>query len=97
MGFNIVNCRQKSKGEILLSILNVAIYAAKINMISCNSCICYGNVKIILKITIIKVNYIIFLFVLIIMVVNYDIFNARENEFIILSFKQLVVNSDIFV
>ena len=31
------------------------------------------------------------------MVVNYDIFNARENEFIILSFKQLVVNSDIFV
>ena len=72
-------------------IVNITLYTASIDMISFYTSARYGSIKIILKIIIIEVSCITFMCVLIGIVVNNAIHDAKRNEFIFLYFKQTVI------
>ena len=57
----------------------------------------YSSIKIIFKITVIEVSYIIFKFMLIGIAINNAVYNVRGNEFVFPCFEQMVIYLDIFI
>lgn len=78
-------------------IINITVYIATIDVVLFNTSAHYSRIEMILKITIIKISRITFMFVLISMAVNNVIYDAKRNEFIFSYFKQTVINVDIFI
>ena len=58
---------------------------------------CSSNIEIILKITIIEVSHITFIFVPINITVNNIIYNTKKNQLVCLYFEQIIINFDIFM
>ena len=82
---------------ILPLIINITLYTATIDVVSFYTSAYYKNIKIIFKIIIIEVSCITFTFILIGITVNKAIYDTKENEFIFLYLKQMVINLDIFI
>ena len=78
-------------------IVNITVYTASIDVISFYTSPRYGNIKIILKISIIEVNCITFTFMLISIAMNNTIYDVKKNEFVFPCFKQMVINLAIFI
>ncbi len=77
--------------------MNVTVYITTIDVVSFYTSAHYSSIEIILEITIIAVSCITFTLMLISIVVNNFIYNARGNEFVFLCLEQMVINLDIFI